>query len=1124
MVGASPMRRTPSQHVEGSDPTGDSPALHVRLLGGFRVTVGDRVVPDAAWRSQKARGLVKLLCLAPSHQLHREQLLDLLWPELEPEAAAGNLRFTLHVVRRALEPTRSAGDRSPLRFQHDVLALDAAGPLSIDVDAFTAAAVEAHRRQAPETYQVALDHYPGDLLPEDRYEDWAAAPREALRETYLGLLISLAQIHESRGEYVLGITALERVVATESTYEDAHAGLMRLYALSGRPGQALRQYARMSESLERELDVKPSTTTQRLHAEIAAGHFPPPDHVSRPHVSPGELTPRHNLPIPLTSFIGRQREITGITEALNAARLLTLTGTGGCGKTRLALEVAQEVVNTYPDGGWYVELATITSTGLVPQSVASVIGIPEQPNQSLLDMLIDALRPKQLLLILDNCEHLIDVCAELAAALLGACPQLRILATSREALRVPGEVIWRVPPLSFPPELAGEPPGPSPNLEELVENEAVALFIDRVRWVRPGFALTANNAVVVAQICRRLDGLPLALELAAARASALAPEQLAERLDNALRLLSGGSRTAASRQHTLRATLDWSYALLNRPEQVLLRRLAVFAGGWTLDAVESVCAWHSEDPDDEPSIAETDVLPLLAQLVDKSLVQVEEANPGDAGVTGVRYLLLETVRQYATEQLVNSAEMNRFKNRHAGFYMTLADQSDAGLKGPQQVQWLERLSADHDNVRAALAWAFDRDAELGARLAAAMWRFWYTRDHRSEGREWLARALALADPLPLHLRAAVLRSAGALAWSQGDYENARIMAEESVALYRDLNNTEGLLQALSVLGTTLSNQGEFELAKQYHEESLALDRLGGNVWNISRALGQLAELAFSQGDYDTAQTYWEESRELDRNLADKQSVAITSNNIGEVLRARGDFERVKERFSEGLVLFQELDFKLGIAVGLANLADIHLRLGDDDPATKLLLQGITASQELKHPTITAQVLEVAVALAARQEQGRQAVQFLGAADALRASAIIPRSPAEQATIAPWTDLTRSLLSDAAWTVAWEEGQSMTSVEACEKAVETARLYSEPEEVPHFEQQSTALTQREREIAVLVAAGHTNAQIAAALGMARRTADKHVSNILHKLGYSSRADVRAWAIEQGLAPDSPASTS
>ncbi|MBA2454591.1 MAG: hypothetical protein H0V47_15580, partial [Chloroflexia bacterium] len=783
------------QHVHRSDTTKGPPPLHVQLLGGFQVTVGDRIVPDAAWRTQKARGLVKLLCLAPNHQLHREQVLDLLWPELETEAAAANLRSTVHAVRRALEPGRANTSRPCLQLRRDVLALDAEGGLEIDVETFNIAAEDAFNHHTSANYRAAISLYTGDLLLEDRYEDWAVAPRESLKETWIRLLMSLAELYEARGEYASGISSLERVIAVEVTHEDAYAGLMRLYALSGRPGRALRQYERLKDGLAGELDVEPSVTTRRLQAEIAAGRFPAEGSVTQPPtpVSHQRATAQHNLPAPLTSFIGRRDELDSLGKLLQTSRLTTLTGVGGSGKSRLALELARERAETYPDGVRLAELAALSDPALVTVTVAAAVGAREHPEHSPLDMLVEALQNRELLLVLDNCEHLIEACANLAHALLEACPQLHIVATSREALHVPGEVNWRVPPLSLPPSHTGAQPGETDDPEQLLENEAIALFVDRVRWVRPGFVLTTSNAPFVSQICRRLDGLPLALELAAARASVLAPEQLAARLDDALRLLSDGSRTASHRQHTLRATLDWSFALLDRPEQVLLRRLAVFSGGWTLDAIESVCAWHRDEPGDAPSIDETDVLPLLAQLVDKSLVQVEETDPGDAGFAGVRYRLLETVRQYATEQLVNSAEADKFRKRHSCFFAELAEQSDDGLKGAQQVQWLERMSADHDNVRAALVWAFEGDAELGARLASAMWRFWYTRDHRSEGREWLARALALAHSFPLHLRAAILRSAGALAWSQGDYEEARTMAEESVALYRDLDNTEGLL-------------------------------------------------------------------------------------------------------------------------------------------------------------------------------------------------------------------------------------------------------------------------------------------------------------------------------------------
>ena len=565
-----------------------APALHIHVLGGLRVTVAGTPVPTLAWQRRKAQNLVKLLALAPGHALHREEVLEQLWPELEPEAATNNLHQSLHAARRALGPAARA-----LQFQGERLVLCPVGPLWIDVAAFEAAAAAALTGADPAAYERALELYSGELLPEDRYEDWAAERREALRTTCRRLLTRLAALYEARGEPAAAITALERVVAAEPAHEEAHTGLMRLYAGTGQRAQALRQYGHLREALQRELDAEPDAAVQRLYQQILAGELAP-DHggaVSRCVAvgPPSTPPPAPHLPIPLTRFIGREREVGEVTGLLGGTRLLTLTGAGGSGKTRLALAVARALAEgpDYPDGVWLVELAPIADPELVPAAVATAVQVCEQPGRSLTDCLIGALRNQTVVLVLDNCEHLIDACALLAERLLSACPGLRILATSREALRVPGEMPWLVPALGLP--AAATDPEHLPPLTELEQTAAVALFIDRVRLLRPGFALTPANAPTVIEICRRLDGIPLALELAAARAAVLSVEQLAARLDDALRLLVGGSRTAPTRQQTLRATLDWSYGLLEEPERTVLRRLAVFAGGWTVEAAEAVC-------------------------------------------------------------------------------------------------------------------------------------------------------------------------------------------------------------------------------------------------------------------------------------------------------------------------------------------------------------------------------------------------------------------------------------------------------------------------------------------------------------------------------------------------------
>jgi DNA-binding SARP family transcriptional activator len=548
---------------------GEEQAVRIWVLGGFRVAMGAIHIEREAWRLRKAAALMKLLALAPSHRLHREQVMEALWPHLGKKAASNNLRNILHAARAILDS--SAGSRY-LASEKDSLELCPRGDLWVDVDAFEEATAGARRSGDPAAYRAAINLYSGDLLPEDRYEEWAEGRRQELRRTWLSLHLELARAYEERGEYEKGIDVLQRTVLEDPSNEEVHASLMRLYAFSERQGEALAQYERLREALSGQLDAQVSATTEQLRKEIAAGTLLP----ARPTVTPTEEPSerdKHNLPAPRTSFVGREREMTGIERELAMMRLLTLTGAGGSGKTRLALEVARDLNGAYPDGVWLAELAPLSEGEFVAQTVAEVVGVHGQPGRSPTETLVEALRTKNMLLILDNCEHLVDDVAGLVASLLESCPYLRILATSREALGVSGEVIWPVSLLAVPDFAT------SPTVARLEGYEAVRLFVDRARQRVPTFALRPENAQAVAQICARLEGLPLAIELAAARIRMLSPLALLDRLKDRLKLLSGGPRDFSARQRALRSTIEWSHKLLSEAEQRLFRRLSAFSGG-----------------------------------------------------------------------------------------------------------------------------------------------------------------------------------------------------------------------------------------------------------------------------------------------------------------------------------------------------------------------------------------------------------------------------------------------------------------------------------------------------------------------------------------------------------------
>jgi non-specific serine/threonine protein kinase len=544
----------------------------------------------------------------------------------------------------------------------------------------------------------------------------------------------------------------------------------------------------------------------------------------------------NNLPRQLTSFVGRERELAEVKRLLGEAPLLTLTGAGGAGKTRLALRVAAEASGDFADGVWLVELAPLANPTLVPQAVATALGVREAPGRALTDTLTEYLHTREILLVFDNCEHLVAAAAQLTETLLQACPRLRILATSREALGLAGELAWRVPSLTLPDpdRFAGAGPGAE---SILVEYEAVRLFLDRATFALPSFALSDQNAPTIAQICRRLDGMPLAIELAAARVRALTVEQIAERLDDRFRLLTGGSRTSLPRQQTLRATVDWSYDLLSEAERVLLHHLSVFSGGWALEAAEAVCGG-----DAVPSSA---VLDLLVQLVDRSLVLAEPQGVEE------RYRLLETVRQYAREKLLEAGEANGVRDRHRDYFLSLAEQADPELRGREQLTWLERLTREQDNLRAAIEWSLTRDpAETALRLAGALGWFWDLRGHWSEGRAWVERCLELATPNDAQpdrtatqvapwVRGRIFLAAGILALVQTDFAAARPSLEEAIQLSRSAGDHWGVARALMSLAPVEAYQGRHGEAAAHLQEGLALFRAVGDKWGTALALAVL---------------------------------------------------------------------------------------------------------------------------------------------------------------------------------------------------------------------------------------------------------------------------------------------
>ncbi len=770
--------------------------------------------------------------------------------------------------------------------------------------------------------------------------------------------------------------------------------------------------------------------------------------------------------LPLTRFIGRQRERTAVARLLGKTRLLTLTGAGGSGKTRLALALVERTAENYADGAAVIELAALTDPTRVLGAVAATLGVREQPGIPLPETLLAALRPRTTLLVLDNCEHLLEATAPLAVRLLAACPGLTVLATSREALGVAGEVTWRVPPLSLPDNTGDVTPA------DLLASEAAQLFADRAGARQPGFVVTRENAAAVATICRQLDGMPLALELAAARVGAIPLDAIAARLDDALGLLTAGNRAALPRQQTLRGTLAWSHALLNETEQIVLRRLSVFVGGCTLPAATAVCA--SND------IAERDVPEQLARLVEQSLLTLD--GEGD----DARYRALETVRQFAAERLDEAGETAATCERHAAYFLTVAIAGKEGLAGLDTGVWLTWLDAEFANLRAALAWSRTAHAvERGLRIAALLWRFWYLRSLFTEGVGWLSGFLDAPDASqpPQQARLDALFAAGRLSIFAGKYDAAQNLLEEMLALGRLHAQPLAIASALTLLGTIAFEKQAFREARALYIEAVGHARASGDGYALALAANSVAKPMILLGEIEQAAEIFAESLPLYHAIGDTADLSRVSLWLGIIAMEQGDRVRARALFIEGLEAHRRMYTFVGIAECLEGLA----------------------------------------ALAVREKSWGRALVLASAADTIRATIGSPCPPYWRDWLAPRLDTARLALGVSVSATAWAVGTAMTMDEACTQAMAEPLPVGARNDLRSStvagrraaKQWYGGLTAREREIATLVAGNRSNREIAAALFVAEKTVETHIGHTLRKLSFTGRTQLAGWAIAVGL---------
>jgi predicted ATPase/DNA-binding CsgD family transcriptional regulator len=841
------------------------------------------------------------------------------------------------------------------------------------------------------------------------------------------------------------------------------------------------------------------------------------------------------LPAPLTSFVGREQHVFRIARLLKDQRLITLVGVGGVGKTRMALAVAGRVADRFDGGARLVELGALADPTLVARAVAGALGLADEQVRPPAEAVAAALRAAELLLVLDTCEHLLPAAAALAEQLLRSCPRLRVLATSRESLGVPGETVWRVPPLTLP--YPREPARP----DRLLRSEAVRLFVERARTAQPEFRLTPQNAPAVAEICDRLDGLPLAIELAAARTNVLTPEQIAERLGDRFSLLTAGPRTVLPRQQTLRGTLDWSYGLLEPDRRAHFAQLAVFAGGWTLDAAASL--WGE--------CGESGALGVLADLIEKSLVVADVA-----GRSPARYRLMETVREYAWERLRASGSEAQVRQRHADYFLDLAERAEPMLRGPDQMLWLDRLEVEHNNLRAAFEWLTRADDPCPPlRLAAALGWFWFLKGHRRDGRAWWQRLPASAESaaVPAAARARALVAVGFLAEAEYDLAAARRMLEagaelaqrsedprlvgtalarlgylrmhegrldaaaelldEALAHHRTVGDEWGAAFALMALAHVALHRGDPAGAAPLARQSLELFRPIGDRWGMARALHGVGQAAFDEGDYRRAEAAWRERVRLARELRLRPVLAHGLDLVGTAARLRGDWRRAVACYEESLSLRQAAGDRRGAAWTLHYLALGACHGGDAAKARTLLTESLAIRREVGEPRWVAVALEGFAALAVAEGRPRAAVRLDAAATALRGAGE-PRTPLEGSDLRPWLDRARAQLAPAAAAALWAEGESLPVEDSVELALSNQPEPGGTRRRPTGEV-AAGLTAREREVVALIARGLTNRQIAERLVIAAGTAGVHVAHVLAKLDVHSRAQVAAWAVEHGL---------
>ena len=1021
------------------------PRLVLEFLGLPQISLEDRSI---ATDRRKAIALLAYLAVndvsRPHQKYAREFLSALFWPDYPQSKAFSNLRRTIWEIHQAIGEGWLIAERESLQ-------LNPQAAIDLDVARFQDL-LTASRQQPEAGVRVPLlveavklyrNHFLTGFSLKDapNFNEWAFAESEHFRRQLAETLVMLSEAYRWLKQADLAIPYARRLITLDPLDESAHRVLMEVYLQAGQPSAALKQYQACEQILRKELNLDPQPETRALHKKIRKGEVK----ATPVETKIESIAPLNNLPSEFSTFIGREHQLDQITNLIKKHRLITLVGAGGIGKTRLAVQVGQKLLDGFPNGVWFIALDSLSDPDLVPQTVASVFDIRESPDNPLMDKLIEFLQPKSSLLILDNCEHLLEACAHLVTVILKHCPKIKILSTSRVTLNIAGEAIYYMPSLTIPER--------DVPIKQLPDYESIRLFTERSGLAVSSFTLTSENARAIVEICRKVDGVPLAIELAAARVNILKVEEILKQLEDSFAVLASDSRSVLPRQQTLQASMDWSWGLLDASEQIFLQQLSVFAGGWTLESSQAIC--------------DGDVLTLTNALVKKSLVVVHQ----DSG-RETRYRFHEIVRQYAHEKLIESGEEEKIRTRHLNYFLTLSGQAELALRGNALAEFMERLTEERNNIRAALHWADRTDMEAGLYLSARLLRYWESFDLK-EGMEWLETFLHKPGSMdfPLARAAALLTDGWLLTWLQ-KFAQARVVTEESLRLFRTVRNQHGEIDALISLANIDQFTKELSSGTERLHQALDLARAINDRWRQAVALGYLG---WDRSNPQLAFTNWEKAIELYRQVGDQISLANLLSllaqfrilngdiDVGEkyleesirlsqsnkranawehpklvkslILLTRGDYEQAYAILQEALMSAQETGNRMSYLWLRVRLGYVALRAGNLVEAHDLLAETLRDFHKDGYISGAVFALEGLATLLIATDKPEKAARLIGCADATREKIRDMRPVIEEADMYRNMAAILSKIGPSGFEVTYDEGRSMLLEEAVAYALE-----------------------------------------------------------------------------------------